>query len=82
MMSQFAQEILNHAKPKWATMVRQNGRKEGKAEMLLKQIGHTFGQTPDWATEKVNTASQERLNAWSENFVFAHSVDDVFADRH
>ncbi|MEO5332104.1 MAG: DUF4351 domain-containing protein, partial [Magnetococcus sp. YQC-5] len=59
----------------------QKGRKEGEAEMLLKQMRRKFGQTPDWVTEKVKTASLDLLGTWGENVLFANSVDEVFADR-
>ncbi|MEO5333018.1 MAG: DUF4351 domain-containing protein [Magnetococcus sp. YQC-5] len=55
------------------------GRKEEAASMLLKLMRRKFGQTPDWVTEKVNAASLELIETWSDNFVFANSLDDVFA---
>ena len=58
---------------------RQDGRQEEAASMLLKQMRRKFGQTPDWVTEKVNSASLELIETWSDNFVFANSVDEVFA---
>ncbi|MBF0296849.1 MAG: hypothetical protein HQL96_16820 [Magnetococcales bacterium] len=47
--------------------------------MLLKQIRRQFGQTPDWVTEKVRSANLELIETRSDNFVFANSVDEVFA---
>ncbi|MEO5347701.1 MAG: DUF4351 domain-containing protein [Magnetococcus sp. YQC-9] len=41
-----------------------------------------FGQTPDWVAEKVKAASLEQIEAWSENVLFANSMDEVFVDRH
>lgn len=80
MMSQFARNILSKDRPEWvAAMVRQDIRQEEAASMLLKLIRRKFGQTPDWATEKVKTASLELIETWSDNFVFANSVDEVFA---
>ncbi|MEO5376206.1 MAG: hypothetical protein H7832_00245 [Magnetococcus sp. DMHC-6] len=58
---------------------RQEGRQEEAASMLLKQIRRKFGQTPDWVTTKVTSANLELIEVWSDNFVFAHSVDEVFA---
>ena len=60
---------------------RLDSRKEEAVSILLKQMRRKFGQTPGWATEKVKTASQELLDVWSENVLFANSVDDVFAER-
>ncbi|MBF0626682.1 MAG: Rpn family recombination-promoting nuclease/putative transposase [Magnetococcales bacterium] len=58
------------------------GKKEGKADTLLKQMRRKFGQTPDWVVKKVEDASLERIEVWSENILFANSVDEVFIDRH
>ncbi|MBF0629185.1 MAG: DUF4351 domain-containing protein [Magnetococcales bacterium] len=55
------------------------GRQEEAASMLLKLMRRKFGQTPDWVAEKVNSASLELIETWSDNFVFANSVDEVFA---
>ncbi|MBF0191599.1 MAG: cytosolic protein [Magnetococcales bacterium] len=57
----------------------QIGRQEEAASMLLKLIRRKFGATPDWVTEKVKLANLELIETWSDNFVFANSVDDVFA---
>lgn len=38
-----------------------------------------FGSTPDWVTEKVRSANLEWIEIWSDNFVFANSVDELFA---
>ncbi|MBF0109875.1 MAG: DUF4351 domain-containing protein [Magnetococcales bacterium] len=58
---------------------KEEGRQEEAVIMLLKQMRRKFGQTPDWVTEKVNSASLELIETWSDNFVFANSVDEVFA---
>ncbi|MEO5348014.1 MAG: DUF4351 domain-containing protein [Magnetococcus sp. YQC-9] len=60
----------------------QKGLQDGKTDTLLKQMRRKFGQTPDWVAEKVQAASLEQIEAWSDNFVFANSVDEVFGDRH
>ncbi|MEO5347862.1 MAG: Rpn family recombination-promoting nuclease/putative transposase [Magnetococcus sp. YQC-9] len=75
MMSQFAQDIIAKGKPDWLNQ----GRHDGNADMLLKLMRRKFGQTPDWAVEKVTTAKLEQIETWSENVLFATSVDDVFA---
>ena len=83
MMSQFAQDVIAGTNPKWRQMVqeisRQEGRQEEAASMLLKQMRRKFGQTPDWVTEKVKAANLELIETWSDNFVFANSMDEVFA---
>ncbi|MBF0108539.1 MAG: Rpn family recombination-promoting nuclease/putative transposase [Magnetococcales bacterium] len=54
-------------------------RQEEAASMLLKQMRRKFGQTPDWATEKVKAAHLELIETWGENVLFANSVDEVFS---
>ncbi|MEO5347763.1 MAG: DUF4351 domain-containing protein [Magnetococcus sp. YQC-9] len=76
MMSQFAREILSSNRPEWVAEIV---RHDGKADTLLKQMRRKFGQTPDWAIEKVTTAEIEQIDVWSENVLFANSVDEVFA---
>ncbi|MBF0603205.1 MAG: Rpn family recombination-promoting nuclease/putative transposase [Nitrospirae bacterium] len=71
MMSIFAQEMI--------TQGRQEGRQEEAASILLKLMRRKFGQMPDWATEKITVAELELIETWSDNFVFANSVDEVFA---
>ncbi|MBF0109958.1 MAG: Rpn family recombination-promoting nuclease/putative transposase [Magnetococcales bacterium] len=55
------------------------GRKEEAAAILLKQIRRKFGHVPDGTTEKIKSAEVEVLEIWSDNFVFATSLDDVFS---
>ncbi|MEO5372231.1 MAG: DUF4351 domain-containing protein [Magnetococcus sp. DMHC-1] len=73
-------------KMRYITSVERIGHKRGMIEgqqkeaasMLLRLMRRKFGQTPDWVVEKVTTASLERIETWSDNFVFANSVDEVF----
>ncbi|MBF0438205.1 MAG: Rpn family recombination-promoting nuclease/putative transposase [Magnetococcales bacterium] len=79
MMSQFAQDIIAKGKPDWLNQGHREGRKEGEAAMLLKQMRRKFGQVPDWVPVKIGAADVELIEIWSDNFVFANSVEDVFA---
>ncbi|MBF0627400.1 MAG: Rpn family recombination-promoting nuclease/putative transposase [Magnetococcales bacterium] len=74
-----ARGMLELAKEEGIQIGERRGRQEEAASMLLKQIRRKFGQTPDWVTEKVTTAPLDRIGAWGENILFAHSVDEVFA---
>ncbi|MBF0191923.1 MAG: Rpn family recombination-promoting nuclease/putative transposase [Magnetococcales bacterium] len=81
MMSLFAQDMIAKGERRGRQIGRQEGRQEEAASMLLKQIHRKFSQTPDWVTEKVKTASLERIEVWGENILFAHSIEEVFADK-
>ncbi|MBF0627222.1 MAG: PD-(D/E)XK nuclease family transposase, partial [Magnetococcales bacterium] len=59
----------------------QRGLHDGKTDTLLKLLRRKFGPTPDWVAEKVKAADLEQIEVWSDNFVFANSLDGVFVDR-
>ncbi|MEO5334122.1 MAG: Rpn family recombination-promoting nuclease/putative transposase [Magnetococcus sp. YQC-5] len=66
--------------PDWVfTRVYNEGRKEEAAAMLIDLLGCKFGQIADSVTEKITGADRELIGKWSRNFVFANSLDDVFA---
>ncbi|MEO5376549.1 MAG: DUF4351 domain-containing protein [Magnetococcus sp. DMHC-6] len=94
--NQFWEDLSNYEENKkmpYITSVERIGEEKGKligiqigrqeeeaASMLLKLMRRKFGSTPDWVTEKVRAASLEFIERWSDNFVFANSVDEVFAE--
>ncbi|NGZ06114.1 MAG: transposase [Magnetococcales bacterium] len=71
--------MLAETAESWTREWKREGRHDGNADMLLKLMRRKFGQTPDWVTEKVQSAELELIEKWSDNFVFANSVDEVFA---
>ena len=58
---------------------RQEGRQEGAATLLLKLLNRKFGPLAESVTAQVMNADREQIETWSENFVSAHSLDEVFA---
>jgi predicted transposase YdaD len=81
MVSQFAKEILSKNPPVWVVdMVRQEGRQEGEATLLLRQLRRRFGQLPNWVSDKVNTADMELLEILSDRILDARSLEEVFSD--
>ncbi|MEO5350607.1 MAG: DUF4351 domain-containing protein [Magnetococcus sp. YQC-3] len=55
------------------------GRLEGQAAMLTRQLQRRFGQLPDPVKAKVTQAKLEQIENWSERILDAKSLDDVFA---
>ena len=54
------------------------GIKAGKAETLLRQLTRRFGALPDPVVAHVRAAGCDHLDDWSERFVDAPRLDDVF----
>lgn len=79
MMSLFAQDMLAKGRQEGHQEGRQDGRKEEAATILLKLMRRKFSQLPEWVPAKVGAADVELIETWSDNFVFANSVEEVFA---
>jgi len=57
---------------------RQEGRQEGAAELLEKQLILRFGSLPDAVRKKLAKASEEQLVAWDAAVLEAPSLKQVF----
>jgi prophage antirepressor-like protein len=58
----------------------QEGRQEGEARIVLRQLRLKFGPLEPDVEERVRTADADRLLAWSERILSADSLRDVFRD--
>ena len=56
----------------------EEGRKEGKQEVLVKQLGLKFGELPDWAQQRLRAADDTDLARWTERVLTAASLAAVF----
>ncbi len=54
------------------------GKAKGKAEMLLRLLHRRYGTVPDEVAARVKAADADQLDRWSEQFVDASALDDVF----
>jgi predicted transposase YdaD len=57
---------------------RAEGRAEGAARLLVRQLGRRFGAVPDGVRKRIDAASLEQLEAWSDRVLDAATLDDVF----
>ncbi|TFW30793.1 DUF4351 domain-containing protein [Massilia horti] len=57
---------------------REEGRLEGKKEMLRGLLKHRFGELPQSAEKRLANASQDELTAWSEAVLVATTLERVF----
>jgi predicted transposase YdaD len=56
------------------------GRREGEAEVLLRQLRLRFGALPEDVTARLKAADAETLLRWSERVLSASTLDAVFAE--
>jgi len=57
---------------------RVEGRVEGEAKLLRRLLERRFGILPTWASDKLNSAAEQDLEAWGEAVLTASSLDAVF----
>lgn len=53
------------------------GKAEGKAELLLEQLGERFGPPSDATRARIASATSEQLHAWAKRILTAATLDDV-----
>lgn len=56
------------------------GRAEGQADLLLRQIERRFGPVADPVKQRICTAQTQELSVWSLNILDAEVLEDVFRD--
>lgn len=57
---------------------RAEGRTEGRAEILQRLLRRRFGDVPASILDRLTAADIDQLDAWSDRFVDAKSLDDIF----
>lgn len=69
--------IMSIAAEQW----KAEGKAEGKADLLLRQLRRRFGDVPESTLERVLGAPDGDLDEWAENILDAPSLDAVFTGR-
>lgn len=64
----------------WNRQIREEGRQEGEARMLLQLLRVKFGPLAPEIEERVRSADADRLLEWSERVLIAERLQDVFRD--
>jgi len=59
---------------------RAEGEAKGKAEMLKRLITHRFGQLPEWAVIKIDSATTTQLEIWAEAIFDTQSIEQLLAN--
>ncbi|MCC7065136.1 MAG: DUF4351 domain-containing protein [Planctomycetes bacterium] len=63
-----------------AEKLRREGKAEGKAETLLRQLRKRFGPLPPSAEQRLRAGTPEQLDLWTDRILDATSIDGVFVD--
>lgn len=56
----------------------EEGRKQGRQGVLVKQFGLKFGELPDWAVQRLRGADDTNLERWTERVLTAATLAAVF----
>ncbi len=62
----------------WRQKDREEGRKEGEAQLLLRQLRYKFGPLDSTIEERVNSTDAAQLLEWGERVLTANILDEVF----
>jgi hypothetical protein len=61
-----------------ADMLRAEGRAEGAAKLLVRQLTRKFGPLPNRVRKQIDAASLDQLEVWSDRVLDAPTLDEVF----
>lgn len=59
---------------------RDEGRQEGEVLLLSRLIRQKFGEMPDWATTRLQSATREQLEIWADRLLEAESLEGLLQD--
>lgn len=62
----------------WTRQWEEQGRRQGKAELLLRQAERKFGPLEGRDRARIELADADRLLRWGERLVGAQTLEDVF----
>lgn len=65
---------------RWNREIREEGRQEGEARLLLRQLRLRFGPLEPGIEERVRSADADRLLDWGERVLTAETLQNVFRD--
>ncbi len=57
---------------------RQQGRLEGQAAILERQLTKKFGSVPVWAQDRLRNVTVGELETWADRILIAENVETVF----
>ena len=75
-------EMLSIAAKEWKAEGRAEGKAEGKADTLLRILHRRFKSLPVGLEDRVRAAGSDQLDEWSDRFVDAQTLADIFDTDH
>ena len=75
---QEVRNMLAERVARWPKQWLEQGRQEGKAELLRDQASHRFGKLPEWVLDRFDHADVDTLDRWSFRLLDAERLEDVF----
>lgn len=63
----------------WKQQWLQEGRQEGEAALLVRQLERRFGALPGWAKDRIASANTAALEEWGLRVLDATNLEDVLA---
>jgi hypothetical protein len=64
----------------WNRKLKEEGRNEGREEVLLRLLKKKFGALPKGTRKRITEAEPELLLEWIDRVLSAKSVAEVFSD--
>ncbi|MEO5333783.1 MAG: Rpn family recombination-promoting nuclease/putative transposase [Magnetococcus sp. YQC-5] len=64
----------------WTREWLRQGRQEGEAKILTRQLQRRFGDLPAWVSEKIAKAEPSFLEKWADRVLDTQTLDAVFVD--
>jgi len=65
----------------WLQEGWQDGRQQGEAALLLRQLERKFGAYPEWLKGRVTAAQIDTLEEWGMRILESASLEDVIMQR-
>ena len=62
----------------WTQEWKDQGRQEGEAKLLRRQLTRRFGPLPSWAEERLGQAGETELEEWGDRVLECRSLKEVF----
>ncbi len=78
--TRFYQEIAEEERQEGERKGRQEGRQEGEQILLQRMLTRRFGELPELVKKRLQQATQDQLEQWSDRLLEASTLDAVFND--